>query len=423
MNYTEAIKFIEATDWRGSILGLARMERLMGLLGNPEKDLRFIHVAGTNGKGSTCAMIASVLTAAGIKTGLYTSPHIIRYNERFKVDGCDISDEEFCEMAEVVKEAADKMPADDQPTVFEVTTAMAFCWYKYKGCEAVVLEVGLGGRLDATNVIPAPVLAVICNLDLEHTAVLGNTIEEIAFEKGGIIKPGCEVILYGQGEKAQNVIIDICRERDCRLTITAPDKAEPVESSLESQTISYKGRKNIRLSLIGNYQMSNALTAIDAIDALNGLGFEISEEALRSGLANTVWSARFQVIKKDPILLLDGAHNPNGVSELVKCLQTYTPGKRFVFVCGVMADKDYMQMLRMMAPFAERFITVTPDNSRALDSEKLCGIIEAELGIPAESAGGVKDGMRAAMEYYKKNKDVCIFGSLYQAGEVLAFFE
>ena len=421
MNIKEALEFMEAASWRGSILGLDRMYILMEKLGNPHEKLKFIHVAGTNGKGSTSAMLSAILTAAGYKTGLYTSPHLIRYNERFKINDEDISDEELCEIAEAVKTASDTMRDQCIPTVFERITAMAFYWFAKQQCDFVILEVGMGGRLDATNIIKKPELSIICNIDLEHTEELGDTIEKIAFEKGGIIKPGAPVLLYAQSEAVENVIKGLCTERGCDLTVTDPEKAESVSRSTDGQVFSYRDRKNIRLRLTGSYQLMNALTVADAADVLKKT-YEIPEEAVYAGFANVKWPGRFEVLAKDPYILLDGAHNPNGVRELARCLADYFPDKKFTFVFGVMADKDHEDMLRAIAPYAESFIAVTPKSERALASSSLKNEIEEMLGLPTYDACSVEEGLDQALELRNGGANICIFGSLYQAGDVLNYF-
>lgn len=421
MNITEALEFMEAASWKGSVLGLDRMRILMERLGNPQDQLKFIHVAGTNGKGSTSAMLSAIFTAAGYKTGMYTSPHLIRYNERFKINDVDMSDEALCWAAETVKAAADTMKDQFIPTVFERITAMAFAWFAKEKCDIVILEVGLGGRLDATNIIGKPELSIICNLDIEHTVELGDTIEQIAFEKGGIIKPGAPVLLYAQTEAAENVIRDLCAQRGCALTITDPEKARVVSRSMDGQVFDYRDRKNILLRLIGSYQFMNALTVADAVDILKE-NFDLPEEAVYAGFRNVKWPGRFQVLMKDPVILLDGAHNPNGVRELAHCLADYFSDIKFTFVFGVMADKDHEDMLRAIAPFASGFIAVTPKSYRALASSALKDEIEETLGLPAYDASTVEEGLDKALELHNEGENICIFGSLYQAGDVLTYF-
>lgn len=281
MELNEALAFIHATDWKGSRLGLERMRELMHRLGNPQDSLKFIHVAGTNGKGSTSTMLASILTAAGYKTGLYTSPHLVRVNERFRINGADIPDAALCRAAEAVKEAADGM--SDAPTEFEILTAMGFRHFAAEKCDAVVLEVGLGGRLDATNVIPSPEAAVITNIGLEHTAILGHTLPEIAREKAGIIKPGTTAVTYPVNAAVDAVYREICAERGAVWRGAAFDTLQERAHSLAGQRFDYKDEKDLTLHLLGEHQLRNAALAIETVSVLREKGWNIPESALREG--------------------------------------------------------------------------------------------------------------------------------------------
>lgn len=432
MNIEQALEFISTPRGGGGQLGLGRMRELMRRLGDPQEKLRCVHVAGTNGKGSTSSMIASVLKAAGYKTGLFTSPHLVTWNERFKINGIDISDEDLCRVAERVKAACDEM--DDIPTVFERLTAVGFEWFFEEGCDAAVMEVGLGGKYDSTNILSAPEVCVIAHIALDHTAILGNTVELIAAEKAGIIKPGRPVVIMSQDESPLKVMTDTAAERGSECIVTEPDRLRFISADMDGQLFDYKERKGIRLSLAAEYQLSNCMLAIDAIDVLRARGWDIPEEALREGLANAGWDARFQLLSKDPLIILDGAHNPDGVEALSKTLKSYFPGRKFVYMMGVMADKDYKHMIDLMAPMAERFICVRPDSHRALDADALAALIR-EHGVEAESAEDPFEGLDMALAALgciygedgrimapetPNGKSLCIFGSLYQAGDVLA---
>ena len=421
MNLNEALEFIQSICWLGTHPGLSRITELLNRLGDPHKDLKFVHITGTNGKGSVAAMVTATLNAAGLNVGRFTSPHLRYYNERINVAGQDVSDEDICRLAELIKPAAEAM--EEKPSEFEVWTAMAMCYFKQRNCDIVVLEVGLGGRLDSTNFIPAPEVAVITNLGLEHTEYLGDTIEKIAFEKAGIIKPGCDVVLYGQGEEATGVVRAKCEECGCKLHITDESAQKLHESGLTGQTLSYRHRENLRLRLIGTYQYRNAAVALDAIDVLKARGFNIPEEAVYEGFAKVVWPGRFEVLREEPLVIVDGAHNPNGVEELAKCLNTYLPGKKVTFMMGVMADKDYVSMLDEILPMAKNFVAVRPESERALASADLKHEIETRLHIPAIDGGSVKDGVKAALAQADKDDVIVIFGSLYQVGEVHEAFE
>ncbi|MBR5756370.1 MAG: bifunctional folylpolyglutamate synthase/dihydrofolate synthase [Firmicutes bacterium] len=387
---------------------------LYARLNNPQAGQKFIHVAGTNGKGSVSAMLAEILNCAGYRTGLFTSPHLAKYNERFKINGTDISDEDFERLKAVVDEAAKGL----ETVEFDRITAMGFLYFKEQKCDITVLEVGLGGRLDATNVIEDPVVCAIASIGLEHTEILGDTIEQIAFEKAGIIKPKRPVVVQNQSEESLGVFRKKAEETGSRLVITDPSKAQLHSISLDSQVISYKKRKGLSLSLLGSYQFKNALLVLDTVDELIAQGYSISEDAVRKGLANTVWSGRFEVLRKSPLVILDGAHNPNGAEELAQCIKAYLPKKKIHFVMGVLADKNYEAMLSCIAPFAKRFTVVTPESCRALSADRLKEIIESEYNIPAEAAPTIRDGVLSAVLHQSFREPVIIFGSLYQVAEV-----
>ena len=418
MTIQETLDFIHRTSWMKSRPGLERITELMHLLGDPQKKLRFIHIAGTNGKGSTTAMLTSVLRQSGYRTGMYTSPHLWRVHERFCVNGEDISDEELCSVAEEVRPLADQM--EDQPTEFEIITAMALVWFARQQCDVVVWEVGMGGRLDATNVIDVPEVAVIASISLDHTSVLGNTEALIAGEKAGIIKPGCEAVLYGQSPEVEEVVRRKCDECGVPLTITDKHQPAPEILGLEGQIITYRQRR-LRLNLLGEYQHRNAGTVLDTIDALRRRGFHIPEEAVEKGMAAAVWAARFELLQKEPPVLLDGAHNPDAVDQLARCLERYLPGQKIGFVMGVMADKDYDFMIRRIAPLAAWFVVEAPEGDRALSAEQLQSKVAEIADVPVINGGSVTNAVKVALER-QGSTPVCIFGSLYQAGTVRRIF-
>ncbi len=421
MDYKQAIAFIEAPGATLSRLGLSRMKRLLSLLGDPHKELKYIHIAGTNGKGSCAAMTASVLREAGFRTGLYTSPHLRRYNERIKVDGEDISDEDFCSAAEKLSTCVEEM--EDKPTTFERLTAIAFLHFVEKNCDIVVLEVGLGGRLDATNVIERPECCAIMNIDFDHTEILGDTIELIAIEKAGIIKPGCPVVMSAQSAEAQNPVAEICEKQGCLLVLSDPSQQRLRKRGLRGQNFDYRQRENIEISLPGTYQLANAAVALDIIDILKRSAWAISEEAVGKGMRNARFPGRFELLSEKPLAIADGAHNPNGAAELVRCIREYIPEGRICFIIGVMADKDYMSMLKILMPLAERVITVTPESPRSLPAEQLARIIGERFGIDARAFPSMNEALDAAFFGMGEDDAICICGSLYQLGTVQEYFE
>lgn len=416
MTFSQALDFIHATG-NVSRPGLSRIRELMRRLGDPQDALRFVHVAGTNGKGSTCAMLESILRAAGYRTGLYTSPHLLRVTERIRVDGEEISEDDFAAAAARVCAAMDGM--DDAPTEFERITAMALCHFAAQECSVVVLEVGLGGRLDATNVIAAPEVSVIANIGLEHTDWLGDTVEKIAFEKGGIIKPGRPVVLYRQSRAVEDVIAALCRERGCALRITEAPAAHG--GGVDGQRFSYRTGEELFLPLPGDYQVENAALALETVEVLREGGWHIADEAVRRGLAGVRWSARLELLRREPVVLLDGAHNPNGVDALERAVSTLFPGEKLTLVMGVMADKDFGGMLDTMAPHAARFIAAEPDYYRALPSAELARVARGHLPCPVIDGGRVPQALERALALCEGGP-VVVFGSLYQAGEVRRFF-
>ena len=286
MTLDEVLAYIHKVDWRGSVPGLSRIDTLLGLLGHPERHVKYVHVTGTNGKGSTCAMLASVLRAAGYKTGLYTSPYIFRFNERMQINGAPIPDDTLCALVEELRPLADRMA--DPPTEFELVTAIGLTWFAREACDIVVCEVGMGGEFDATNVIPAPEAAVLTNIGLDHTKVLGNTVEAIAATKAGIIKPGCHAVLYPCAPSVQEVVAVRCRAAGAPLTVADFDALSLVSDTLEGQIFNYGPYKGLRLPLLGGHQLRNAAVALTTIDVLRQRGWHIDESAVRQGLAGTV---------------------------------------------------------------------------------------------------------------------------------------
>ena len=558
----DAIEYINTPRWLTSRLGLERIRELLDRLGRPQDRLKFVHVAGTNGKGSTCAFTASILAEAGFKTGLFTSPYVETFHERIRVNGRNISDEDLTAATLRVRECAEAMEAEggEHPTEFELMTAVALVHFAHVGCDIVVLEVGLGGRLDSTNVIAAPEVAAIVSIALDHTNLLGNTLAEIAHEKAGIVKEGSTVVSWPQEPSAMEVVEDAvrrvgdklvvpdfsllsvgkvvgasceaaleheghtpcsdspryaaelraehapraqelqagaeggstceagdpAREAPCsnsprfaaelRAEYVAPAQKLQVSSSIDagfggrmpravphepnvpsgtfvraqdclsmayahrtpmSQVASavpmrqffYRGCE-YATRLLGSYQPSNAAMAIEIAGALRERGWEIPDEAIARGIAETRWPARFEVLDQPagmPTVVIDGGHNPQGAGVLADSLRDVFPGKRPVFLVGILADKDYRSMLRAVASLASAFVCVTPPNPRALDAADLAETIREtcdELGVRAtvEVAGDFDDAVSAARKLAGPEGLICAFGSLYSIADVKAAF-
>lgn len=416
MNITQALSFIHKTAWLGSKLGLSRTEKLLSLMDNPHKKLKFVHVAGTNGKGSTSACIASVLRKAGYKTGLYTSPYINVFNERMMIDGRMISDDELCELCEYIKPLSDSM-TDDPPTEFELITALAMEYFYRNSCDIVVLEVGMGGELDSTNVIDSPECAVITAIDLDHTSFLGSTVEEVASAKAGIIKNGTSVALYDCENSVYDVFENRCKEKGARLVNAGFEKIENVSHSLRYISFDYGKYKNLTLSLIGSYQPKNASVAITAIELLREKGYVISDENIYAGLKEVSWPGRFEILGENPVFVLDGAHNPHGMTATAKSLSDHFGDRKIHFVVGAMADKDVKGMMAMLVPLAHSFIAVRPDNPRAMEADELAKLLQ-NLGAKAKSCDNIGDAVRLAVDEAGKDGIVACLGSLYFSGEI-----
>ena len=419
MTYEEALSYIHSICWKGSKLGLDRTRELLGKLNDPQKELKFIHIAGTNGKGSTAAMLSSILEEAGYRVGLYTSPFINRFNERMQVNHQPIPDEELAALTEYVRPHADAMA--DSPTEFELITALAMVWFARQKCDIVVLEVGMGGELDSTNIIDVPEAAVIAAMGLDHVKELGPTMADIARAKAGIIKEGGRVVSYGGTPEADEVIAAVCRARNASLRQPDFSAIVPGDFGLEGQTFSYKGWRGLRIPLVGAYQMNNAAVVLETVEVLRQRGWNISDEAVRQGLADTRWPARFEVLRRDPVFIVDGGHNPHGIRATAESLRRLFPGRKITFVTGVMADKDVEHILGLIVPLADQFFTVRPDNPRAMDAGELAARIEA-MGAKATACASVRDGVDRAIQAEGPHGVACALGSLYMSGEVRSCF-
>ena len=415
LSYDEAMDYIHHVTWRGSRLGLERTRELLERIGNPQKKLKFVHVAGTNGKGSTCAMIAKALSSAGYRTGLYISPFINRFNERMQINGESILDETLAEITAFIKPHADAMA--DHPTEFELITVIALEYYARSKADIVVLEVGMGGELDSTNVIDTPELAVITSIGLDHTRELGPTITDIANAKAGIIKRGGDVLIYDQNPQADAVFASACLSRGARLHITDHKRLSSVSPSLDLLRFDFEPYGALQCGLVGTYQANNAAVAITAIELLQSKGWKISEQNLKDALRSVNWPARFELLHKAPVFIADGGHNPQGVSAVARSLREHFPNRKITFLIGVMADKDIPQMIELLTPLAKEFVTVTPDNPRALNADALAAMLN-ERGLSAVSRGSVEEGVRLAIELAGADGIVCALGSLYMLGEV-----
>lgn len=415
MTYEEALAYIHSVCWKGSIPGLGRTQELLQRMGNPEKKLRFVHIAGTNGKGSTAAMTASILRQAGYRTGLYTSPFLIRFNERMAVDGEDIPDDELAEITEFVKPHAEAMA--DHPTEFELVTAIAMEFFARRRCEIVVLEVGMGGLLDSTNVIDPPEVAVITNIGLDHTEFLGSTLPEIAETKSGIIKEGCEVVTYRGDEDVEAVYRRVCQQHHAHWRTPDFDAIVLKEHSFAGQVFDYGPYQNLRTPLLGAHQLKNAAVVLTIVDALRAKGWSIPDQNVYDGIAQVRWPCRFELLGQNPVFIVDGGHNPQCLEALAGNVRDYLEGRDITALTGVLADKDYTDMYSIMASLVSRFVTVTPDNPRALSAEDLKTFL-VKFGKPVVSCGSIQEGVAQAIQQAGPDGVVLAFGSLYMAGDI-----
>ena len=412
MNYEQALQYIHSVNWTFCNLGLDRIKTLCEKLGNPQDKLKFIHVAGTNGKGSVCAMLDSILRRAGYRTGIYTSPYIKCFNERMRVDGMNISNEELAELTELVRPIADAM--EEKPTEFELITAIAFEYFHRHACDVVILEVGLGGRLDSTNIIKDPLLSIITGIDFDHTKLLGNTLQHIAAEKAGIVKEGCPCVYGGNSTSAYRIISAICAVRHAPIYAVDRRKFTLRSMTLDGTYFDFGDYENLCLSLLGAHQLINVQTVMTAVELLPSRGLEISEEALRQGLLEVTWPARFEKLSKEPLVIYDGAHNPQGVRALIRSMEHYFPDQKVNIISGVMADKEYGEMVEKLKTVANHVYTVTvPDNPRALSAEDFATVFERQE-IPTTPCKNLHQAVELALASSREQEIplICV-GSLY----------
>ncbi len=425
MTYQQAIDYIHSANRFGIKLGLENTRKLLAELGDPQASLRFIHIAGTNGKGSTASFIAHALMAAGYRVGRYISPYIEVFNERMQIDNDYIADADLVKHTAKVKAAAEKLAAEGvQPTEFEIVTAIGLLYFAERAVDVVVLEVGMGGRFDSTNVIDVPLAAVITPVSLDHMAYLGDTIEAIAFEKAGIIKAGGLVISSQSDARASKVIEDICTERGAHYAKSDWQLATNVNYGEQATTFSYCGA-SYRIGMFGTFQLQNACTAIDALQALAAKGvLEVPQSAIAKGLKRATWRGRFEVIHRDPTLIIDGAHNVDAVSKFIESLNHYDQGRRRIAIFGILADKAVDDIVRLIVPEFDCFYLVKPDNPRAVDVAELANKIR-QCGFKGDiiTDQSLQSIAKTIAGDSANNNLYCAFGSLYYIGELRKRFK
>nr|MBQ8252349.1 bifunctional folylpolyglutamate synthase/dihydrofolate synthase [Lachnospiraceae bacterium] len=425
MNYREAMEYIESLQVLGSVPGLENMINLCEKLGNPQDKLTFVHIAGTNGKGSVSAYLSAVLAAAGYRVGAYNSPTIREYRERICVGGRMISQKSFSELVTIVKEACDVLVSEGKthPTPFEVETALGFLYFVQKKCDYVILECGMGGKLDATNLIKNTKVAVLTPISMDHMSFLGDTISQIAENKAGIIKPGCQVVSAQQSEEAAEVIGRICKQQSIVPQWVRTEDASDIRYGLKQQSFVYQNQLAVIISLAGKYQIENALLALKVIDVLREAGVKIPEKAVLKGFASAKWSGRFEVLAEKPVFVADGAHNEAGARKLAQSIQFYFTNKKIIYIMGVLKDKEYGKIIELTAPFADQIITVkTPDNPRALDAYELaCAVSEYHPKVTA--AGSLEEAVEMSYLLADKESVIVAFGSLSYLGRLMDILE
>lgn len=424
MTYEEARQYLDNATLRGSILGLESITTLLSYLGDPQDDLKVVHISGTNGKGSTLAFISTILKAAGYKVGRYISPTVICYEERIQVNEEYITNEALTRLTELVSHAVERMEREKgySPTAFEIETAIAFLYYRECGCDIVVLECGMGGDTDATNVVKTTLVSVIASVSMDHMGFLGNTLGEIASHKAGIIKKGIPVVTTRQKPEAMESIRKKAYESGSALTVADAGKAYDIRSQDLRLHFSYNCTKgsyrDLETGLCGAYQIENALLAIEACEALKDLGYSISEEDIRRGLKDTVWIGRFTKIHDDPVIIIDGAHNEAAALKLAETLEMYFTNRKLMYIMGVLKDKEYDRILDIMLPYASKVVTVTPPNPRALSAKDLADIISSR-NVCAVPAGSIKEAVIKAIDTATQDTAILCFGSLYYLGDII----
>ena len=417
MNAIEAVEYIHSITWMGSKPGLERTLELLELMDNPQKKLKFIHIAGTNGKGSTAAMTASVLQAAGYRVGLFTSPCLYKFNERIQINGEHIADEDLAAVTSYVKPLAASMA--DHPTEFELVSCIGFEYFVRKNVDIVVLEVGMGGALDSTNVIPVPEVAVLTNIGLDHTDFLGSTLEEIATTKAGIFKEGGDAVLYPGEPAVETVVEAICKERHMRLKKADFASLNLISHDLFGQVFDHGSRKGLELPLLGGHQLHNAAVVLAILDTLIVKGWKITEENIRDGLKNVSWPGRFDIVRRDPLFIIDGGHNPQCLDALAKNMTDYLSGRKIIALTGVLADKDYITMYKPVMPHIREFVCITPPTPRKLEAADLARYL-TEAGAKATPCDTIAEGVRLAVEKAGNDGVVLCFGSLYSIADIRA---
>lgn len=417
MTYEETMEFIQNTNKFGSVLGLDNIKELLRRLGNPQEKLKIVHIAGTNGKGSILAYLASVFRESGYRAGRYVSPASFTYEERFRINEENISKEDLCFYMERLKKVSEEMVGDekDHPTMFEIETALSFLYFLDQKTDVVLLETGMGGRLDATNVVSRPICTVIGSIGYDHMQYLGTTLPEIAGEKAGILKEGCPVISYDNGEEVNAVIKTAAYKKHCPIEFVNSAGIRILSQNLNGQSFAYRSSRGrfyekIEIPLLGSHQIPNAATALEVLEIIKNY-YCISEFQTEEGFRNTIWRGRLEKLSEHPLIFCDGAHNPDGAARLAEFLENNFTNRRIIYIIGVLADKEYEKMIKITAKLADRIYTVAPDNERALSSRELASVVQKYHADVRE-----RSRLASCLEEVKKEAGeedvIVIFGTL-----------
>ena len=425
MDYEKALAYIHNTLKFGIKLNLQNITRLLEKIGKPHKKLKFVHIAGTNGKGSVASFINSILVESNYKVGLFTSPYLQCFSERIKINNCNIPDNDIVRIVTLIKQKNEELVAEgfNHPTEFEIVTALAFKYFCENDCDIVILEVGLGGRFDSTNVIEESEVSVITPIGMDHTKQLGDSLEKIAFEKGGIIKPYGNVIIYPQASEVENLLIDICRTKNASHKIINTQNIKIIEMGLEGTTFQLESGEEFSISLLGEHQVNNAIIAIETVNELIKKGYKITNDSIKQGLAKNYWPGRLEIISQNPLFLIDSAHNADGAKSLYNALCKYFGDKKYIFIIGVLKDKDVSGIFKRLLPLAHKAIAVAPLNNRALKVEDLAKEAKRYCKNTVISDTISKAIVDSIKECEEDNKMVCAFGSIYLIGEIKNHFE
>lgn len=425
MNYRQTMEYMENLSKYGSVPGLDTIKKLCEKLDNPQKKLSFIHIAGTNGKGSVLAFLSSILKAAGYRCGSYSSPALIEYRERFHINGRMISKADFCECVDMVKTASEDMvkEGESHPTQFEVDTAIAFCYFLKRQCEIVIIETGMGGREDATNIIDTTLIEVFTPISMDHMQYLGKTLKDIAFQKAGIIKENSKVVTSKQIADVMMQINEVCKMRNADVKEMNPSDITAVRYGIKKQRFSYHSYKNLEITMAGNYQIENAALSIAVIEELEACGYPVKEKAIRKGLEEAVWRGRFQVISKNPYFIVDGAHNEEGAKKLGESIRFHFTNKYIVYIMGVLADKEWEKMIKETYSLAQQIITCTPrNNKRAMPAYELAQEV-SKYHKSVTAADSLEEAVELSYLLADKNSIIIAFGSLTHLGDIIQIVE